>query len=102
MKAVLALEDGFILEGYTFAGSGEANGEVVFNTSMCGYEKILTDPSCKGQIITMTYPLIGNYGVNEEDYESIHPWVEGLIGRDLVKEVTCKGKYVWKEENQII
>ncbi len=82
MKAILALEDGLVLEGETFAGSGEGVGEVVFNTSMSGYEEILTDPSYKGQIVTMTYPLIGNYGINEEDYESIHPWVEGFIVRE--------------------
>jgi len=82
MKALLALEDGFILEGNVFAGSGEAQGEVVFNTSMSGYQEILTDPSYKGQIVTMTYPLIGNYGVNEEDYESAHPWVEGFVVRE--------------------
>ena len=82
MRAVLALEDGFILKGTAFAGSGEAQGEVVFNTSMSGYQEILTDPSYKGQIVTMTYPLVGNYGVNEEDYESVHPWVEGFIIRE--------------------
>ena len=61
MKAILALEDGFVLEGESFAGYGEISGEVVFNTSMYGYEEILTDPSYKGQIVAMTYPLIGNY-----------------------------------------
>lgn len=70
MKAYLALEDGTVFAGRSFAGSGEAHGEVVFNTSMTGYQEILTDPSYKGQIITMTYPLIGNYGVNSEDVES--------------------------------
>jgi len=82
MRVLLALEDGFVLEGITFSGSGEARGEVVFNTSMSGYQEILTDPSYKGQIVTMTYPLIGNYGVNEEDCESAHPWVEGFIVRE--------------------
>ena len=82
MKALLALEDGFVLEGRAFAGFGEAQGEVVFNTSMSGYQEVLTDPSYKGQIVTMTYPLIGNYGVNEEDYESTHPWVEGFVVRE--------------------
>lgn len=82
MKAILALEDGLVMEGETFAGSGEATGEVIFNTSMCGYQEILTDPSYKGQIVTMTYPLIGNYGINDQDYESIHPWVEGFIVRE--------------------
>lgn len=75
MKALIALEDGTIFEGESFTGRGEAVGEMVFNTSMSGYQEILTDPSYTGQIVTMTYPLIGNYGVNSEDMESIavHP-----------------------------
>ena len=72
-KAILALEDGKVFEGWAFGAPGERAGEVVFNTSMTGYQEILTDPSYKGQIVTMTYPLIGNYGVNEEDLESTHP-----------------------------
>ena len=75
MKALIALEDGRIFEGTSFTGPGEAIGEVVFNTSMSGYQEVLTDPSYTGQIVTMTYPLIGNYGVNPEDMEStaVHP-----------------------------
>lgn len=75
MKALIALEDGTMFEGRSFTGSGEAIGEIVFNTSMSGYQEILTDPSYTGQIVTMTYPLIGNYGVNKADMESasIHP-----------------------------
>ena len=75
MKALIALEDGTVFEGHSFTGPGEAVGEIVFNTSMSGYQEILTDPSYTGQIITMTYPLIGNYGVNPEDMESlsVHP-----------------------------
>ncbi|MBA3005086.1 MAG: glutamine-hydrolyzing carbamoyl-phosphate synthase small subunit [Proteobacteria bacterium] len=75
MKALIALEDGTIFEGQSFTGRGEAIGEMVFNTSMSGYQEILTDPSYTGQIVTMTYPLIGNYGVNSEDMESaaVHP-----------------------------
>ncbi|THB79715.1 MAG: carbamoyl-phosphate synthase small subunit [Desulfobulbaceae bacterium] len=75
MKALIALEDGTVYEGNSFTGSGEAVGEIVFNTSMSGYQEILTDPSYTGQIITMTYPLIGNYGINPEDMESVavHP-----------------------------
>jgi len=75
MKALIALEDGTIFEGQSFTGHGEAIGEIVFNTSMSGYQEILTDPSYTGQIVTMTYPLIGNYGVNTEDMESaaVHP-----------------------------
>jgi carbamoyl-phosphate synthase small subunit len=75
MKALIALEDGTIFEGESFTGRGEAIGEMVFNTSMSGYQEILTDPSYTGQIVTMTYPLIGNYGVNSEDMESVavHP-----------------------------
>jgi carbamoyl-phosphate synthase small subunit len=75
MKALIALEDGTTFEGHSFTGHGEAIGEVVFNTSMSGYQEVLTDPSYTGQIVTMTYPLIGNYGINDEDMESsaIHP-----------------------------
>jgi carbamoyl-phosphate synthase small subunit len=173
MKAMLALEDGSIFPGKSFGATGERLGEVVFNTSMTGYQEILTDPSYKGQIVTMTYPLIGNYGINSDDVESQKPQVEGfvvkevsriesnwrsqtsldnylkehnivgiegldtrsltkhirtagamkavlstedldekrlikkarcapgLIGRDLVKEVTCKETYSWKETPHI-
>lgn len=75
MKAIIALEDGTIFEGKSFTGSGEAIGEIVFNTSLSGYQEVLTDPSYTGQIVTMTYPLIGNYGINTEDMESagVHP-----------------------------
>jgi carbamoyl-phosphate synthase small subunit len=170
MKALVALEDGTIFEGESFTGTGEAFGEIVFNTGMTGYQEILTDPSYKGQIVTMTYPLIGNYGINLEDMESlrIQPEAflvkeyngipsnfrstmtlaaflqqygilgvegidtraltrhirtagamkgvvstktldreqlvrmaresEGLVGRDLVREVTCRQSYGWSEE----
>jgi carbamoyl-phosphate synthase small subunit len=81
-KALLALEDGTIFEGSSFGFPGEKPGEVVFNTSMAGYQEILTDPSYKGQIVTMTYPLIGNYGVNQEDIESQGPKVEGFIVKE--------------------
>ena len=169
MKALVALEDGTIFEGESFTGAGEAFGEIVFNTGMTGYQEILTDPSYKGQIVTMTYPLIGNYGINMEDMESgrIQPEAflvkeynaipsnfratttlaaflqeysilgvegidtraltkhirqagamkgvvstrtlapeelvkmaqesEGLVGRDLVREVTCSDAYGWSE-----
>ncbi|MGQ9812315.1 MAG: glutamine-hydrolyzing carbamoyl-phosphate synthase small subunit [Dissulfurimicrobium sp.] len=169
MKALIALEDGRVFEGRSFTGHGEVYGEIVFNTSMTGYQEILTDPSYKGQIVAMTYPLIGNYGINCEDDESADVHVEafvvreyedafsnwradlslrqylvrhkrlgveqvdtraltrhirlkgamkaiistedldpvslvakarsspGLVGRDLVKEVTCKTPYIWKD-----
>ena len=84
-KAILALEDGTVFEGRSFGFSGEKSGELVFNTSMTGYQEILTDPSYKGQIVTMTYPLIGNYGVNAEDVESRGPKVEGFIVREFSK-----------------
>src|SRR5437867_9986554 len=80
--AKLALEDGTVYTGRGFGASGETFGEVVFNTSMTGYQEILTDPSYKGQIVTMTYPLIGNYGVNSEDTESARPHVEGFVVRE--------------------
>jgi len=83
MKAILALEDGSIFSGTSFGATGERYGEVVFNTSMTGYQEILTDPSYKGQIVTMTYPLIGNYGINDEDVESAHPQVEGFVVREV-------------------
>ena len=82
MKAILALADGTIFEGEQFGATGETVGEVVFNTSMTGYQEVLTDPSYKGQIVTMTYPLIGNYGCNEADVESIGPQVEGFVVRE--------------------
>ena len=82
MKALLALEDGLVLWGRSFTGPGESAGEVVFNTAMTGYQEILTDPSYKGQIVTMTYPLVGNYGVNPEDLESRGVQVEGFIVKE--------------------
>ncbi len=82
MKARIALEDGRIFEGFSFGAGGERCGEVVFNTSMVGYQEILTDPSYKGQIVTMTYPLIGNYGVNPEDVESRRPFLEGFVVKE--------------------
>jgi len=81
-KAILVLEDGRTFNGASFGADGECFGEAVFNTSMTGYQEILTDPSYAGQIVCMTYPLIGNYGVNEEDVESRKPWAEGLIVRE--------------------
>jgi carbamoyl-phosphate synthase small subunit len=79
MKALIALEDGAVFEGRSFTGPGETQGELVFNTSMTGYQEILTDPSYNGQIVTLTYPLIGNYGVNAEDVESFKPHARGLL-----------------------
>jgi carbamoyl-phosphate synthase small subunit len=84
VKAIIALEDGRVFEGKAFGARGERYGEIVFNTSMTGYQEILTDPSYKGQIVTMTYPLIGNYGVNPDDVESSRPHVEGFVVREYV------------------
>jgi carbamoyl-phosphate synthase small subunit len=83
MKAILALEDGSVFHGEGFGARATACGEVCFNTSMTGYQEILTDPSYKGQIVCMTYPLIGNYGVNRQDVESWRPHVSGFIVREL-------------------
>jgi carbamoyl-phosphate synthase small subunit len=80
--ALLALEDGRTFRGRSWAAAGEVCGEIVFNTSMTGYQEVLTDPSYAGQIVCMTYPLIGNYGVNEADSESSRPWVEGFVVRE--------------------
>jgi carbamoyl-phosphate synthase small subunit len=82
MKALIALEDGRIFEGRSFTGSGEVAGEIVFNTSMTGYQEILTDPSYCGQLVTMTYPLIGNYGTVKEDNESDGIHTGALIMRE--------------------
>ncbi len=78
-SAVLLLEDGRAFQGEPYGAAGEAFGEVVFNTSMTGYQEVLTDPSYAGQLVAMTYPLIGNYGVNPTDEESAGPQVAGFI-----------------------
>jgi carbamoyl-phosphate synthase small subunit len=83
LKGILALEDGTVFRGPGFGAPASACGEVCFNTSMTGYQEILTDPSYKGQIVAMTYPLIGNYGVNQEDVESWRPHVAGFVVREL-------------------
>ena len=93
MKAALALADGRIFYGQSFGACGEISGEVVFNTSMSGYQEILTDPSYCGEIVTMTYPLIGNYGINREDVESSRPHLSGFI----VKEA-CDIPSNWRSE----
>jgi carbamoyl-phosphate synthase small subunit len=83
MQGILALEDGRVFSGESFGATGERYGEIVFNTSLTGYQEILTDPSYKGQIVAMTYPHIGNYGINEQDVESKDVRVEGFIVRDF-------------------
>ena len=102
MKAVLALEDGTVFRGRAFGARAEACGEVCFNTSMTGYQEILTDPSYKGQIVTMTYPLIGNYGVNLQDVESWRPHVAGFVIRELSPVVSnwradFRSPNIWKK-----
>ena len=82
MTAKLALEDGTVFTGESFGARGEIDGEIVFNTSMTGYQEILTDPSYRGQIVTMTYPEIGNYGINTEDQESGKPHLAGFVVRE--------------------
>jgi carbamoyl-phosphate synthase small subunit len=81
-EAVLVLRDGRVFRGEALGAVGEAAGEVIFNTAMSGYQEILTDPSYRGQIVTMTYPLIGNYGCNDEDVESRRPWANGLVVKE--------------------
>jgi len=93
MKAALALADGRVFYGTAFGATGEISGEVVFNTSMAGYQEILTDPSYRGEIVTMTYPQIGNYGINREDVESSRPHLAGFI----VKEA-CDFPSNWRSE----
>lgn len=85
MKRYLILEDGTVFEGTAFGGDDASVGEIVFNTSMTGYQEILSDPSYCGQIVTMTYPLIGNYGINSDDFESIEPAVKGMVVREIAE-----------------
>ncbi len=96
MKAILALEDGSVFHGEGFGAPASACGEVCFNTSMTGYQEILTDPSYKGQIVCMTYPLIGNYGVNTQDVESWGPHVSGFVIRELSPVVSN-----WRSESSL-
>jgi carbamoyl-phosphate synthase small subunit len=81
-EAWLVLRDGRVFRGEALGAEGETSGEVIFNTAMSGYQEIITDPSYRGQIVTMTYPMIGNYGVNDEDVESRRPWLNGLIVKE--------------------
>jgi carbamoyl-phosphate synthase small subunit len=94
--AILALEDGRVFRGRSWAAAGETCGEMVFNTSMTGYQEVLTDPSYAGQIVCMTYPLIGNYGVNKEDSESARPWVEGFVVREAARVPSS-----WRSEESL-
>lgn len=96
MKAILALEDGSVFHGQGFGAPASACGEVCFNTSMTGYQEILTDPSYKGQIVTMTYPLIGNYGINSADAESWRPHAAGFVIRELAPVVSN-----WRSEQSL-
>src|SRR5674536_96783 len=96
MKGKLILENGIIFEGNLFGYLEESVGEVVFNTGMTGYQEVLTDPSYCGQIVTMTYPLIGNYGVNIDDAESSKPQVKGFIAREL-----CKAPSNWRSTESL-
>jgi len=96
VKAILLLEDGTVFEGSSFGAKGQKCGEVVFNTAMTGYQEILTDPSYNEQIITMTYPLVGNYGTNKVDVESRRSFVNGFI----VKE-NCNYPSNWRNKNAL-
>ncbi|KHF28587.1 Carbamoyl-phosphate synthase small chain [Anoxybacillus sp. BCO1] len=96
MKRQLILEDGTRFVGEAFGSTVQTIGEVVFHTGMTGYQEILTDPSYCGQIVTMTYPLIGNYGINRDDFESIEPYVFGFI----VKEA-CSSPSNWRCEHTL-
>jgi len=94
--ALLALEDGRTFRGRAWAAEGEVCGEMVFNTSMTGYQEVVTDPSYAGQIVCMTYPLIGNYGVNDDDSESSRPWVEGFVVREASRITSS-----WRAEESL-
>ena len=95
MKAILALEDGRYFVGESLGAAGEVTGEVVFNTGMTGYQEVMTDPSYAGQLVTMTYPLVGNYGINKEDKESEKVQLNGFIVRE-----DCKQPNNWKMEGR--
>ncbi|MDA7537987.1 carbamoyl phosphate synthase small subunit, partial [Akkermansiaceae bacterium] len=95
-NAILALEDGRIFRGRAFGHSGTTTGEICFNTSMTGYQEIITDPSYRGQIVTMTYPLQGNYGVNPEDAESASPHVRGFVIGEL-----CEVPSSWRSHQSL-
>ncbi len=90
-EARLILEDGSLFKGRSRGVNGEAQGEVVFNTSMTGYQEIITDPSCCGHILTMTFPLMGSYGINKEDFESRSPFLRGFIAREI-----CSSPSNWR------
>lgn len=96
MEAYLALADGTIFKGTAFGACGTAQGEVVFNTGMAGYQEILTDPSYCGQIVTLTYPMVGNYGINPEDFESSRPQVQALVVRE-----NCTIPSNWRSEKTV-
>ncbi|MEI2804068.1 MAG: carbamoyl-phosphate synthase domain-containing protein [Trichococcus flocculiformis] len=84
-RRFLVLEDGSCYPGYAFGSEKDAIGEIVFNTGMTGYQETLSDPSYTGQIITFTYPLIGNYGINEDDFEGVHPGLKGMVVHELAE-----------------
>ena len=94
--ALAVLANGMVLEGFGLGATGAAVGEICFNTAMTGYQEILTDPSYAGQIVCMTYPLIGNYGVNNEDTESARPWVEGFVVREASRVASN-----WRSEESL-
>lgn len=105
-QAILALEDGRVFKGHAFGSTGTTTGEICFNTSMTGYQEIITDPSYRGQIVTLTYPMIGNYGVNEADAESSETHIRGLIIGELSPVSSNfrseKTLDVYLEENNIL
>src|SRR5512135_3825296 len=98
LKALLVLADGTVFEGLGFGAEGETIGEVVFNTSMTGYQEILTDASYKGQIVTMTYPQIGNYGINEEDIES----AGGIKAEGFIVKEACDYPSNWRSAESLV
>ncbi|HOW35395.1 MAG TPA: glutamine-hydrolyzing carbamoyl-phosphate synthase small subunit [Candidatus Omnitrophota bacterium] len=105
-KAIIYLEDGTIFQGRTLDTKGETAGELVFNTALTGYQEVLTDPSYAGQIVVMTYPLIGNYGVNDQDVESKKIWVKGFIVKEFCRKYSnyraAKSLNQYLNENNII
>ena len=96
MQAILALEDGRIFQGRGYGAKAECYGEVVFNTSLSGYQEIFTDPSYAGQIVVLTNPQIGNYGTNNADDEANRPYIEGLVTREFSRSVPTGARSWWR------
>src|SRR5690625_8041381 len=96
-KRKLVLEDGIIFIGEGFGSEKEISGEIIFNCSMTGYQEIITDPAYYGQILLLTNPSVGNYGINRDDFESVHPFVKGIVVKEITKHPRSEERRVGKD-----